>query len=115
MQGQPAKCASKRHTGGAIKTIGRQTEQPRLRAARRSHDMSHVSPTKQGSRTPTQETWVSRRGESHPPALAEPDVNLSIHPAPIVQPSGRTPKRQCANSPGSRLKTAARNLRALAG
>ena len=54
-------------------------------------------------------------GGSHPPALAEPDVNLSIHPAPIVQPSGRTPKRQCANSPGSRLKTAARNLRALAG
>ena len=58
---------------------------------------------------------VSRRGESHPPALAEPDVNLSAHPAPIVQPSGRAPNRQCANRPGSRLKTAARSLRALAG
>ncbi len=37
---------------------------------------------------------VSRRGESHPPALAEPGVNLSAHRAPIVQPSGRTPNRQ---------------------
>ena len=36
----------------------------------------------------------SRRGESHPPALAEPGVNLSAHRAPIVQPSGRTPNRQ---------------------
>ena len=30
--------------------------------------------------------WVSGRGESHPPALAEPDLNLSAHPAPITQP-----------------------------
>jgi len=30
---------------------------------------------------------VSGRGESHPPALVEPDVNLAIHPAPITQPS----------------------------
>jgi hypothetical protein len=36
----------------------------------------------------------SRRGESHPPALVEPGVNLSAHRAPIVQPSGRTPQRQ---------------------
>ena len=28
---------------------------------------------------------VSSPGESHPQALPEPDVNLSIHPAPIVQ------------------------------
>jgi hypothetical protein len=37
---------------------------------------------------------VSGRGESHPPALSEPDVNVSAHPAPTVQPSGRTPTRQ---------------------
>ena len=37
---------------------------------------------------------VSRQGESHPLALAEPGVNLSAHRAPIVQPSGRTPNRQ---------------------
>src|SRR4051812_16420592 len=55
---------------------------------------------------------VSRRGESHPPALAEPGVNLSAHRAPIVQPSGRTPRRQCANRPGWRLATSAMNLRA---
>ena len=35
------------------------------------------------------------RGTSQPRALSEPDVNLSIHPAPIIQPlfpgsSGRT-------------------------
>jgi threonine dehydrogenase-like Zn-dependent dehydrogenase len=30
----------------------------------------------------------SRRRESHPPALAEPGVNVSAHRAPIVQPLG---------------------------
>ena len=38
----------------------------------------------------TEDNEVSGRGESHPPALAEPDVNVSAHPAPIAQPSGRT-------------------------
>ena len=28
----------------------------------------------------------SSPGESHPQALSEPDVSLSTHPAPIVQP-----------------------------
>ena len=45
---------------------------------------------------------VSRRGEFRPPALAEPDVTVSRHPAPIVQPSGRAPIRQWANRLGSR-------------
>jgi hypothetical protein len=40
------------------------------------------------------------RGTSQPRALSEPDVNLSIHPPPIIQPlvpesSGRT-WRDCA-------------------
>ena len=30
--------------------------------------------------------WLSGAGESHPRALPEPYVNLSIHTAPIVQP-----------------------------
>ena len=47
----------------------------------------------------------SRRGESHPPALAEPDMSLSAHPAPIAQPSGRKPNRQCAKRLGSRRAT----------
>src|SRR4051794_22149981 len=64
---------------------------------------------------PAQHDEVSRRGESHPPALVEPDVNVSAHPAPIVQPSGRTPKRQWANRPGWRRATSAINLRALPG
>src|SRR5947199_1653769 len=54
----------------------------------------------------------SRRGGSHPPALAEPGVNLSAHRAPIVQPSGRSPQRQCANRPGWRRETSAMNRRA---
>ena len=29
---------------------------------------------------------VSSPGKSHPQALPEPDVNVSAHPAPIVQP-----------------------------
>ena len=32
----------------------------------------------------TQES--SSPGESHPQALTDPDVSLSAHPAPIVQP-----------------------------
>jgi adenosine deaminase len=55
---------------------------------------------------------VSGRGESHPPALAEPDVNVSAHPAPVAQPSGRIPHRQCANRFGSRRATPARNRHA---
>jgi transposase len=30
--------------------------------------------------------WVSRREESHLPALSEPDVTVSRHPAPIIRP-----------------------------
>jgi RNA-directed DNA polymerase len=30
------------------------------------------------------------------------DLNLSTHPAPIAQPSGRAPSRQCANNRGDR-------------
>jgi transposase InsO family protein len=33
----------------------------------------------------------SSRGESHPPALTDPDVNLSIHPARAVQSPGCVP------------------------
>ena len=41
-----------------------------------------------------QDDEVSRRGESHPPPLAEPCGSLSAYTAPIVQPSGLRPKRQ---------------------
>jgi len=33
----------------------------------------------------------SSPGESHPQTLTDPDVNLSIHPALIVQPSVASP------------------------
>ena len=33
---------------------------------------------------------VSGGGELHPSALAEPDMNLSTHPAPVVQPWPRS-------------------------
>ena len=35
----------------------------------------------------------SSRGESHPPALTDPNVNLSVHSARAVQSSGRVPQR----------------------
>src|SRR6266849_9743847 len=54
---------------------------------------------------PTQDHQVSSRGESHPSALSELCMNLSAHTAPIVQPSGRTPNFQWANSFGSRRAT----------
>ena len=38
-----------------------------------------------------------RRWENPDPGARKPGVNVSAHRAPIVQPSGRTPKRQCAN------------------
>lgn len=44
--------------------------------------------------------------ESHLPAPTDPDVNLSIHPARAVQPSGQYRSSQCANSLGARSRTA---------
>src|SRR6516225_5076228 len=53
-----------------------------------------------------QDHKVSRARESHPRALAEPDVRLSPHPAPIVQPRPcKSP--QWANSHGCRRATRA--------
>jgi len=34
---------------------------------------------------------VSSPGESHPQALSEPGVNLSVHRAPIIQPPAKSP------------------------
>ncbi|PNQ05494.1 hypothetical protein RM69_04530, partial [Mesotoga sp. SC_NapDC3] len=34
---------------------------------------------------------VSSPGGFHPQALSEPDLNLSIHPAPIIQPNRISP------------------------
>ena len=36
----------------------------------------------------THYTEASRRGELHPPALSEPDVTVSRHPAPIIRRAG---------------------------
>ena len=33
----------------------------------------------------------SSAGESHPHALTDPDVNLSAHPAPLIQPQAALP------------------------
>ena len=43
------------------------------------------------SRTFAENHKVSSPGESHPQALSEPDVNLSAHPAPIIQPQAQPP------------------------
>ncbi|MFC5006418.1 IS6 family transposase, partial [Dactylosporangium cerinum] len=40
---------------------------------------------------PIEADQASSRGESHPPALSKPCVNLSIYTAPITRSCGRTP------------------------
>ena len=55
---------------------------------------------------------VSGGREPPPPALAEPDVNVSAHPAPTVQPSGSTPTRQWAKRRGERRATPASQIAA---
>lgn len=62
-----------------------------------------------GFRSGEPEKGASRRGESRPPALSEPCLNLSAYTAPIVQPPGLRPKRQCANSRGDRREASAIN------
>src|SRR4051812_26352108 len=44
-------------------------------------------------------TLPSSRRESHPPALTDPDVNLSIHPARAVQSSERVPQSPVHEQP----------------
>ena len=41
-------------------------------------------------REPEQAWTPSGRGESHPPALTDPDVTISRHPARIIQLSEQT-------------------------
>ena len=54
----------------------------------------------------THDDEVSRPGELHPQALAEPYVNVSAHTAPSIRPPGRRPSwYQWANNLGSRPAT----------
>ena len=46
-------------------------------------DMRDLPPTNRSFRIPPE---VSGPREFHPRALSEPDMNLSAHPAPIIQP-----------------------------
>lgn len=46
---------------------------------------------------------VSRPREFHPQPLAELDVNVSAHTAPIIQPFGINPASQCTNADGVAL------------
>src|SRR6266851_1470667 len=44
-------------------------------------------------------------GAFQPPALTDPDVSLSAHPARAVLPSGQYGSSQCANNRGARFRT----------
>jgi hypothetical protein len=55
---------------------------------------------------------ASRPKEFHLQPLPKPDVSLSTHPAPIIQPSGNTPRRQWTNKSGWECAKRSRNLRA---
>ena len=57
---------------------------------------------------------LSRPGELPPPqSLAEPDVNVSAHPAPIIQPFGIYPAFQCTKASGIALAIRSRAFIAL--
>ena len=61
----------------------------------------HLTPSRAPFHTSLTTTPSSRR-ESHPPALTDPDVNLSIHPARAIQLPGRVaqlPVRKQAGHP----------------
>ena len=78
-----------------------QLQDPRLLRFRTQAELTEKrgQPGQSGGRltsVPTDHEEVSGRGESHPPALAEPGVNLSTHRAPIIQPHGTSPSRQWA-------------------
>jgi hypothetical protein len=56
------------------------------------------------SKNPPISKKLSGAGEFHPRALPEPDVNVSVHPAPIIpSPYGTIPICQWANKPLFRL------------
>ena len=55
-----------------------------------------------GSGPPIIYDQVSSRGESHPPALAEPYVTVSCHTAPTGRPWFWGSRCQCAKSLGPR-------------
>ncbi len=59
------------------------------------------------------EIGLSRPGELHPQPLAEPDVNVFAHPAPIIQPFGIYPAFQCTNASGIALAIHSRAFIAL--
>ncbi len=63
--------------------IQRRKERPAPLAVRRAGE-----PRQRASMSTAHPRGSSGRGESHPPALSEPDVSLSAHPAPIIRPSG---------------------------
>ena len=56
-----------------------------------SLDPQKIAPTTLHSNIPLEDKESSSAGEFHPHALPEPDVNLSIHPALIVQPLAASP------------------------
>jgi len=62
-----------------------------LRIAGCDRKRMRLPPTKSESDTILDVGESSSAGESHPHALPEPDVNLSIHPALIAQPSVASP------------------------
>jgi hypothetical protein len=75
----------------ALRRTASELDEPRLPRMKRQGEVretrSHISPKPLGVGLVLEaDDEVSRPAESHRQALAEPDVRLSPHPAPIVQP-----------------------------
>src|SRR5262249_61760779 len=70
----------------AKNTAERREQRPVSRRQRRSRDL----PLEHTQLIPQDQ--LSRRGESHPPALSDPGVSLSTHRAPVIQPVASAPR-----------------------
>ncbi len=78
-------CGVRRRVGSQLAKV------ERIRKTRLAKRQRAVSPTSHYWGPCSRIEESSSAGEFHPHALPEPDVNLSIHPALIVQPSVASP------------------------
>ena len=65
-----------------------------LSVYRRNPDIVALLPRQKGQRMGNRRLKSSRAEESHPHSLLEPHVNVTIHPAPGVQPCFKCPERE---------------------
>src|SRR5438132_1737141 len=110
--------ASTKRIPKKIELLFRQSTDPRLTFVHRQLQPRHHAPHRHqcliGSGA-TADHQSSSGGESHPSALTEPDVKLSPHPAPTIQPpaSHQAATEQTAWGPVARCAPASASMHVL--